>query len=119
MLLISLQDMIFKCVEACDLDLRPVLYKNIFLGGGMAMVPNMAERLVKELNFFLPPTIEPKISIVAKNPAHSAWIGGSKLAVNDKFPEIAFKSSEYETREAISIRDVIYPTIEKTISQIP
>jgi len=45
--------------------------ENIFLGGGMANVPNIAERLMKELDFLLPPTLEPKVQIVTKNPAYS------------------------------------------------
>jgi len=109
----SLPDMIYDVVESCDHDLRAPLYKNIFLSGGLARIPGITERLAKELNFFLPPTIEPKITIVCDDPAIATWIGASKIAFHEKFQEICLSQSRYFAQEVIDINSVIYPTFQK------
>ena len=109
----SIPDMIYDVVESCDHDVRAPMYKNIFLSGGLARIPGITERLIKELNFFVPPTIEPKITIVCEDPAIATWQGASKIAISDKFQDICLSQSRYFAQEVIDINSVVYPTFQK------
>ncbi|NHI94602.1 MAG: hypothetical protein EAX96_19075 [Candidatus Lokiarchaeota archaeon] len=109
----SIPDMIYECVEKCDKDIRAPLYQNIFIAGGLAKIPNMAERIEKELDYFLPHTIEPKVRIILDNPSISTWVGGSKLAINDKFEQVVLKATKFLAEDEIGINSVMYPTFEK------
>ena len=109
----SIPDLIYDTVEQCDFHLRAPLYRNIFIAGGIAKIPGMAERIEKELDYFLPPSIQPKVKLIMNNPSISTWVGGSKLAVHEKFPSIVLSAAKYLAQDIIDLNSVMYPTFEK------
>ncbi|KAL6754689.1 actin-related protein [Haematococcus lacustris] len=42
-------DMVFNVINECDMDTRPVLYKNVIISGGSTMFPGFATRMEAEL----------------------------------------------------------------------
>lgn len=45
----GMAEMLFNCIQAADIDVRPELYKNIVLSGGSSMYPGLPSRLEKEV----------------------------------------------------------------------
>ncbi|KAI8799609.1 actin family [Cladochytrium replicatum] len=45
----GVSEALFSCIQAADIDVRPELYKNIFLSGGSSMYPGLPTRLEKEI----------------------------------------------------------------------
>ncbi|OLS30618.1 MAG: Bacterial actin-related protein, partial [Candidatus Heimdallarchaeota archaeon AB_125] len=56
-----LDELIYRSIQNCDVDLRRDLYANIVLSGGSTMFPGLKERLHKELTELVPETMEVKI----------------------------------------------------------
>lgn len=92
----GLQHLMYKCVQACDLDLRRPLWNNIVLGGGNTMFKNFDDRLVKELGTLV---TDPGAKLAIKdvpNRLHSVWHGGSIVAALDSFRERWATKEQYE-----------------------
>merc|ERR1739838_513898 len=65
----GMDKMVYNCIQACDIDVRRDLFKNITLSGGSTMFPGINDRLVNEIKVIAPN--ERKFSV---------WIGGSTLS---------------------------------------
>ncbi len=79
---------IMDLIESCDIDVRPVLIKNIFLSGGASMFPNIASRMYQELELELArrKKQDQEIKIIApRERTFSVWVGGSILATIPEF----------------------------------
>ena len=100
----GIASMTAKCVDMCDKDLQPDLYKNIVLSGGSIMFPGFAERFKRDLYTQLKPGTHYKVTPDPSNPEpgsnwqrkHSAWIGGSMFASLDTFPKVQITKQEWE-----------------------
>ncbi|MHA1953814.1 MAG: actin, cytoplasmic 2, partial [Candidatus Heimdallarchaeaceae archaeon] len=90
-----LDELIYRSIQNCDVDLRRDLYANIVLSGGSTMFPGLKERLHKELTELVPETMEVKI-IAPPERRYSVWIGGSILSSLKTFAKLWVTRKEYK-----------------------
>ena len=90
-----LDELIYRMVQNCDVDLRRDLFSNIVLSGGSTMFPGLKERLHKELVDLVPDTTEVKI-ISPPERRYSVWIGGSILSSLKTFSKLWVTKKEYK-----------------------
>ena len=90
-----LDELIYRSIQNCDVDLRRDLYANIVLSGGSTMFPGLKERLHKELTELVPETMEVKI-IAPPERRYSVWIGGSILSSLKTFAKLWVTKKEYK-----------------------
>jgi len=91
----ALDELIYRAIQNCDVDLRRDLYANIVLSGGSTMFPGLKERLHKELTELVPETMEVKI-IAPPERRYSVWIGGSILSSLKTFAKLWVTKKEYK-----------------------
>ncbi|CAJ1350598.1 unnamed protein product [Effrenium voratum] len=91
----GLHKSVHQCVQACDIDLRKDLFKNIVLSGGNTMFPGIAERLESELQALAPQKINVK---VVANPQrrYIVWMGASILSQLSSFHNMLISKQEYD-----------------------
>ncbi|CAH2353426.1 actin [[Candida] railenensis] len=84
-----------------DLDLRPVLYKNVILSGGNTLLKGFGDRMLQELKTIQESstTTNSKLKVKIYAPPerkYSTWIGGSILAGLSTFKKMWVTSGEYQ-----------------------
>lgn len=92
---LAVQDMVFRAISACDVDIRKDLYANVVIAGGSSLFPGFAERLQRELQALSPSTMCVKV-LAPPERKYSAWIGGSILASLSTFQSMWITREEYE-----------------------
>ena len=97
-----LDELIYRMVQNCDVDLRRDLFSNIVLSGGSTMFPGLKERLHKELVELVPDTTEVKI-ISPPERRYSVWIGGSILSSLKTFKKLWVTKKEYKENGASAV----------------
>ena len=102
-----LDDLIYRSIQSCDIDLRRDLYANIVLSGGSTMFPGLKERLHKEITELVPETIEIKI-IAPPERRYSVWIGGSILSSLKTFTKLWVTKKEYQESGPTAVFRCIY-----------
>ncbi|KAI8888074.1 Actin/actin-like protein [Backusella circina FSU 941] len=94
---LSIHDMVYKSINNCDVDLRPLLFNNVVVTGGNTLFPGFNERLNYELPLKAPGS---KIKIhSAGSPTErksSSWLGGSILASLGTFHQLWVSRAEYQ-----------------------
>lgn len=91
----GIQNLIFECVNKCDIDLKKPLFENVVLSGGTTMLPGIDNRLTAELKALVPDLVEPKVSGPPER-KYSVWIGGSILCSLPSFEDMWITKKEYE-----------------------
>lgn len=83
--IIGLADLVYHVIRACPIDYRRPLYESIVVCGGLAKVPGMIERLTKEINSYVPSTVEVRVnsSKSASLNGSVAWFGCSIALTNE------------------------------------
>lgn len=92
---LSVQEVVLRCLDKCDMDTRRDFYCNLVLYGGSSMFPGMAERLTKEIGDKVPKKMNVKV-VAAPERKLSVWIGGSILASLSTFANVKVTSQEYD-----------------------
>jgi len=96
---IGLPQMVFNSAARADADIRRELFSSIVLTGGNSLIPQLSERLLKELLERAPPQMY-KVKILAANTPierkFSVWIGGSILGSLGTFQQMWISKQEYE-----------------------
>mmetsp|Transcript_57666 Transcript_57666/g.134325 ORF Transcript_57666/g.134325 Transcript_57666/m.134325 type:complete len:377 (+) Transcript_57666:60-1190(+) len=85
----------YKCIQACDIDLRKELLKNIVLSGGNTMFPGIDVRLTAELKALAPQKIDVKV-IASPQRRYIVWMGASIVAQLSSFQKMLIWKSEYD-----------------------
>jgi actin-related protein len=89
----GIHELVFKCIQSCDIDIRADLFANVVLSGGSSLFPGLPERLLKELTALSP---RAKIKVIAPpERKYSVWVGGSTLASLTSFQQKWITSAEY------------------------
>ncbi len=101
-----LDEAVYNCIQACDIDLRKELYQNIVLSGGTTMFPGLKERLHKELKELVPESVEVRI-VAPPERRYSVWIGGSILASLKTFQRLWISKKEYQEQGPSAVRRTI------------
>ena len=101
----GLHSMVIESISKCDPDVRKDLFASVLLSGGNSVLPNMKERLEKELIAVGPQNS--KIKVLAQQAQlerrFSSWIGGSILASLGSFQQMWLSKAEYEEHGAAHI----------------
>merc|ERR1712224_162021 len=72
----GIDEITFKSINKCDIDVRKNLYENVVLSGGTTMFQGIGERIAKELTALAPSTVRIKV-VAPPERKYSVWIGGS------------------------------------------
>lgn len=91
----GLHESVFKCVQACDVDLRRDLYKNIVLSGGNTLFPNIEVRLQNEVKALAPQKIDVRVSASPQR-RYLVWMGASVLSQLSSFENMLITKAEYD-----------------------
>ena len=104
----GMAELLFNCIQAADIDLRPELYKHIVLSGGSTMYPGLPSRLEKEMKqLYLERVLKGdtsrlgKFKIRIEDPPrrrHMVFLGGAVLAdiMKDRNDGFWMRKSDYE-----------------------
>ena len=91
----GIQDVVFDCVNKCDIDIRKTLFENVVLSGGTTMLPGIDTRLQSDLKSMVPELVVPNVSAPPER-KYSVWIGGSILSSLPSFEDMWITNAEYE-----------------------
>merc|ERR1719347_27845 len=91
----GIDELTFKSIMKCDVDIRKDLYGNIVMSGGTTMYPGIADRVQKGIKAMAPDSMTIKI-IAPPERKYSVWIGGSILSSLSTFEEMWIKKEEYD-----------------------
>lgn len=75
----NLPTAIVQAVESCPEVYRAGLYRSVQLAGGLSRLPNLKERLEREVRCLMSPEYELDIRLL-ENPTEAAWKGGCNIA---------------------------------------
>nr|AIK25771.1 actin I [Pseudokeronopsis rubra] len=95
----SIQDLTFKSIQECDVDVRRDLYQNIILSGGTTLFEGIGERLLKEIESRAPKSITTKV-IASPERRFAVWIGGSTLTSLSTFASMWITKEDYDEHGA-------------------
>lgn len=93
---------LFSIIQQCDMEFRKDLYSNILLSGGSTMFKGFKERLQKEIDNLVNPTINVKIES-PENRNIATWIGASIFASQNYFSTKSISRFEYNESGKIII----------------
>ena len=100
----SIQEIIWKSIQASDVCVRNDLCKNIILSGGTTMYTGLPERLKNEIIALAPSGADIKI-IAAADRKYAVWKGASILASLSSFTSSWVSAEEYqENGDAVAYR---------------
>ena len=91
----GIDNMLYRSVMKCDVDIRKDLFGNIVLAGGSTMFPGFAGRLQKTIKALAPDNMTVQVIDPAER-KYSQWIGGSILASLPTFKEMWITKKDYE-----------------------
>lgn len=95
----SIQDLTYKSIQECDVDVRRELYQNIILSGGTTMFEGIGERLLKEIENRAPKSISVKV-IASPDRRYAVWRGGSTLTSLSTFASMWITKEDYDEHGA-------------------
>mmetsp|Transcript_2347 Transcript_2347/g.4908 ORF Transcript_2347/g.4908 Transcript_2347/m.4908 type:complete len:273 (+) Transcript_2347:103-921(+) len=93
--LVGLSQAIIQSVESCPEPYRPALYRSVYLVGGLALLPNLLERLKRELRSLVPSEYDLDISI-ASSPIDRAWVGAKSYFEKQNYTKMTVSRQEWE-----------------------
>lgn len=91
----GLDDLVFKSIMKCDMDVRRDLYHNVVMAGGTTMIPGFIERIKQGIAARAPSTMDVQVS-APPDRAISAWVGGSILASSANFHQQLLSLQQYQ-----------------------
>lgn len=90
----SMSQMVYECIRACDIDVRRDLFHNIVLSGGTTCFQGFGKRMQRELAAMAPSTMRIRV-LYPDDRKHSVFIGGSMLSDLDTFTHMCVSKQEY------------------------
>ena len=91
----GLPQSIVQSIQACPKYLQPALFRSIKLTGGLSQLPNLVERLQRELRALIPGQYILEMT-VSKNPLDEAWLGARELTRKTPYTEWSVTRNEWE-----------------------
>jgi actin-related protein 3 len=104
-----LPDVVDQVVQACPIDCRRALYRNVVLSGGSTMFKDFGRRLQRDVNRFVKVRHEkaqanvsiqltkPEVKVISHPMQRFAvWFGGSMLSSLPQFVEMSHTKRDYE-----------------------
>ena len=93
--LVGLSHAIVQSVEACPEPYRPALYQSVYLVGGLALLPNLIERLRGELRSLVPDEYDIDI-FTGDSPIDRAWMGAKSIFEKEHYAKSTVSRQEWE-----------------------
>ena len=94
--LVGLSQAIVQSVEACPEHYRPALYRTVYLVGGVARLPNLTERLTRELRSLVPSEYDLKVVTAADSPIeYLAWLGAKAFFEQEDYTKYTVSQQEW------------------------
>merc|ERR1712238_259290 len=93
--LVGLSEAIVQSVESCPEPYRPALYRSVYLCGGVTFIPNLKERLQRELRSLVPTEYDLKIC-TADSPIDRAWFGAKAFFEQEPYTKWSVSRQEWE-----------------------
>ena len=91
----AIHELVWNAIQACPIDHRKEMSKNVFLVGASTCLPNLKERLQKELNALAPSSCP--VEVHAKRMRqHAAFLGASVLAQLSSFHKLLVTREEWD-----------------------
>ena len=100
---LGLHDIIWKAIQACPIDQRRELSKNIFLSGSSSVIPGLKERLQKEVASMAPTGVAVEVHTRGSY-HHAAYCGASVLASLGSFQNYLVTLDDWNTAGVESLR---------------
>ncbi|KAL3313251.1 Actin-like 6A [Cichlidogyrus casuarinus] len=96
--MLSMSHTVTSSISLCDIDIRPSMYSNILVVGGLSSILGFGDRLQKDLNNKTPSSLRVKVNLPASvaERRFSSWIGGSILGSLGTFQQLWISKQEYE-----------------------
>ena len=89
---LTIPQMIKQAVDACDVDIRPILIANIVIVGGGSLLYGMTERIQNEVSqIWSGAKIRLYASAVTVERKYASWVGGSILASLGTFHQVCYE----------------------------
>ena len=93
--LVGLPQAIVQSVQSCPECYRPALYRSVYLVGGVALLPNLIQRLERELRTLVPSEYEINIT-VGESPMNRAWVGAKAYFEKEDYTKSMVSRKEWE-----------------------
>ena len=100
---LGLHEIVWKAIQACPIDQRRELSKNIFLSGGSSVIPGLKERLQKEVASMAPTGVAIEVHTRGSY-HHAAYCGASVLASLGSFQNYLVSWDDWNTSGAEALR---------------
>jgi len=91
----GIDELTFKAILKCDIDIRRDLYGNVVMSGGSTMYDGLPQRMQAALKTLAPDSMKIKI-IAPPERKYSVWIGGSILSSLSTFEDMWVTKEEYD-----------------------
>merc|ERR1711941_205478 len=121
----ALPNLVDQTIQACPIDTRRQLYRNVVLSGGSTMFKDFSKRLqrdmkrivkkrsqeIQEISGRSPTEVEVKV-IQHKMQRFAVWFGGSMLGSLPQFYEMGHTKAQYEEYGAsIARRNAVFASL--------
>ncbi|ESO08191.1 hypothetical protein HELRODRAFT_75228 [Helobdella robusta] len=90
----SVQKLVLRSIGQCPIDSRRQMWRNIYLTGGVTMLPNFKERLQLELNRLTPDNVVVQVH-ASWFRYHSSYVGACVLANLESFQRSCVNREEW------------------------
>jgi actin-related protein len=94
----GLHQAIAQSIKACPRHFQPALYRSIQLTGGLSQLPNLQERLQRELRALVPGQFEVQVSR-AEAPIQQAWLGARDWVRKTPYAQWSVSRDEWEASQ--------------------
>lgn len=99
----GLHEIVWKAIQACPIDQRREVSKNIFLSGGSSVIPGLKERLQKEVASMAPTGVAIEVHTRGSF-HHAAYCGASVLASLGSFHNYMVSWDDWSTAGAEALK---------------
>ena len=99
----GLHEIVWKAIQACPIDQRREVSKNIFLSGGSSVIPGLKERLQKEVASMAPTGVAIEVHTRGSF-HHAAYCGASVLASLGSFQNYVVSWDDWSTAGAEALK---------------
>uniref|UniRef100_A0A158Q8Z1 PH domain-containing protein n=1 Tax=Elaeophora elaphi TaxID=1147741 RepID=A0A158Q8Z1_9BILA len=82
----SLHQLVFEAVQSSPIDSRKTLFRNIYLAGGVSLLPGLAERLEIEVASLVAPIIHTQVHLSPWR-YNAAYLGAQVIASSTQFDQ--------------------------------
>ncbi|XP_076313644.1 uncharacterized protein LOC143226502 [Tachypleus tridentatus] len=99
----GVHNLVYRAFQACSMDIRREMARNIYLSGGVTLLPGFAKRLETELGRLTPPKVVPKVH-ASPYRYHMAYLGACQLAASHGFDETCASLEEWSKKGSACLK---------------